>query len=374
MKSLRSLTLTLALALGAPAICFAEPTLKIGDAAPSIKTGDWVQGDPVKEFSKDNVYVVEFWATWCGPCRATIPHLDALHEELKDKNVVFIGQNCLEKDTDKVKPFVEKMGEKMSYRVALDDTSDEEKGFMAVNWMEAAEQNGIPCAFVVDKTGHIAWIGHPAQLKAGLLKEVVAGTFDVKKAAAAQEKAAAVQKVMMKAGPKLGKAIQASDWEEAVDIVDKIEKENPEMADHLVSVRFFIAMKSGDTETVVKCADKTLSGPMGEEPQALNEVAWRIATELKNPPKEALDVAAKVATRAVEITKSGDAAILDTLARVQFLQGKKDEAVKTEEAAVSKAPEEMKSEMEKTLKAYKAGKLPSDKNGKDKEEEPDNEI
>lgn len=353
MKFLNSLILTTALCVTA-----AEAKLKIGDDAPALKVGEWVQGEAVKEFSKDSVYVVEFWATWCGPCVATIPHLDELHEELKEKGVVFIGQNCWERDLDKVKPFVAKMGEKMSYRVATDDTSANEKGFMAVNWMEAADQNGIPCAFVVGKDGKIAWIGHPAGLKADLLKEVAAGTFDIKKAAAQQEKEAAAQEALQEIGQKLGKAMQAEEWDKATAIVEEVEKKNPELAEQLAGVHFMIAMKSGDSAAVAKRAEKFLSGPAGDEPQVLNEIAWGIATELKNPTAEALEVAAQAAAKGVEKTHSENGALLDTMARIQFLQGKKDEAVKTQEKALSIAEDKLKEGMQKSLDAYKAGKLP----------------
>ena len=56
-------------------------------------------------------------------------------------------------------PFVKKMGDKMTYSVALDDKSSDKKGAMAKNWMEAAGQEGIPTAFGGQK-GKIAWIGH----------------------------------------------------------------------------------------------------------------------------------------------------------------------------------------------------------------------
>src|SRR6185369_11719191 len=225
---------------------------KIGDDAPPLKVSKWVQGDPVESFNKGTVYVVEFWATWCGPCRQTIPHLDELHEQFKDKGVVFIGQDCWEQDIEKVKPFVTSMGEKMSYRVALDDTSTEKKGFMAVNWMAAAEQNGIPCAFIVGKEGKILWIGHPGGLDATLVKQVADGSFDTAKAAALQAKQEAAQKAQQEVGQKINAAIRKGDWDAAKVTVDEIEKEHPELADNLVGVRFHIAQQKGDSGEVVK--------------------------------------------------------------------------------------------------------------------------
>src|SRR6267142_4879134 len=186
MKTMQlNCTATLAvLALGTTFSSAAEKTLKVGDPAPKLQTGKWVQGDAVKDFEKGKAYVVEFWATWCGPCRVSIPHLNETYNKYKDKGLVVIGQDCWEKDDELVAPFVEKMGEKMTYRVALDDKSSDGKGQMAKTWMEAAGQNGIPSAFLVDTKGVIAWIGHPMQMKEATIEEVLAGNFDVKKAAA----------------------------------------------------------------------------------------------------------------------------------------------------------------------------------------------
>jgi thiol-disulfide isomerase/thioredoxin len=362
MKLLNTVIFTAALGVTA-----AHAKLKVGDDAPALKVAEWVQGEAVKELTKDNVYVVEFWATWCGPCVATIPHLDELHEELKDKGVVFIGQNCWERDLTKVKPFIEKMGEKMSYRVATDDTSSEEKGFMAVNWMQAAEQNGIPCAFVVGKDGKIAWIGHPAGLKADMLKEVAAGTFDVKKAAEQKEKEDAERAAGQAESMKLQKAlkdggmdtaIKDKDWKKAAEIIDAVEKEQPKQAAQLGSLRYMLGMRGNDSALVAKGAAQLLDSPAGDRPEVLNQVAWSIASKLKDPSAEALEAASKAATKGVEKTKSEDAALLDTLARVQFMQGKKEDAVKTLEKAVSIAKDEQKEGMEKSLESYKADKLP----------------
>jgi len=163
----------------------AEGMLAVGDAAPKLEVKEFIKGEEVKKFEKGKVYVVEFWATWCPPCRATIPHLTELQKKYKD--VTFVGVSAFENDQKKVKPFVEEMGDKMAYRVALDDVPEGGKrqdGKMAKNWMIAAKQDGIPTAFVIDGDGRVAWVGHPMELEEPL-KKIVAGKWDLEAAAKA---------------------------------------------------------------------------------------------------------------------------------------------------------------------------------------------
>lgn len=185
----------------------AESKLTIGDPAPKLQVGRWVQGAPIPNFEPGKAYIVEFWATWCGPCRQSIPHLNELYQKVKDKDVVVIGQDVWEQNEDGVAPFVAKMGDQMTYRVTLDDKSAQKDGAMALTWMKAAGQNGIPTAFIINKRGLVAWIGHPMTLSESVLDEVLADNYDLAKAAAdfeqvQKDRAAKMAKAQPPADPK----------------------------------------------------------------------------------------------------------------------------------------------------------------------------
>jgi thiol-disulfide isomerase/thioredoxin len=149
------LLLALAASLGAQ-------TLRIGDAAPAIAAPAWLKGAPVTAYAPGRVYVVEFWATWCVPCKENIPHLTALAKKYPDRLTV-VGVDVREREmavgsVEKVRAFVAGMGDRMDYTVAMDDPT---KSVIFKTWMEAAGMVGIPTAFVVDQAGRISWVGHP---------------------------------------------------------------------------------------------------------------------------------------------------------------------------------------------------------------------
>lgn len=94
------------------------------------------------------VVVLEFWATWCGPCRASIPHLVELHDKYKGEGVVIIGLTDEDYDRAKIGEFMEKM--KMTYIVGTGSTSGQDYGV-----------RGIPHAVVIGRDGRQVWRGHP---------------------------------------------------------------------------------------------------------------------------------------------------------------------------------------------------------------------
>ncbi|MDP7009505.1 MAG: TlpA disulfide reductase family protein, partial [Phycisphaerales bacterium] len=84
--------------------------LSIGDAAPTITIDHWVKGDPIDGFADGQVYVLEFWATWCGPCVTSMPHLSALQDTYGDA-VKIIGVSS-EKELETVTNFLDQTNKK----------------------------------------------------------------------------------------------------------------------------------------------------------------------------------------------------------------------------------------------------------------------
>jgi cytochrome c biogenesis protein CcmG/thiol:disulfide interchange protein DsbE len=109
---------------------------------------------------KGKPLIVEFWATWCGPCRTTIPHLNELYQKYHPKGLEAVG--ITDEDPVVVKAFQKDVP--MDYPVGIDKKDTVGSGFGIT---------GIPHAMLVDKTGKIVWEGHPAQLKESQIDDLV---------------------------------------------------------------------------------------------------------------------------------------------------------------------------------------------------------
>lgn len=122
--------------------------LTIGQAAPEIRASAWLNtnGTPSLARLRGRIAVVEFWATWCPPCRQSIPHLNQLHAQWSSKGVVIIGLTDEHKSV--VKNFMKSLP--INYVVGTDSQDGAHYGV-----------SGIPHAFVIDPQGQVVWRGHP---------------------------------------------------------------------------------------------------------------------------------------------------------------------------------------------------------------------
>jgi thiol-disulfide isomerase/thioredoxin len=345
----------LALATAAPA---AEARLTVGDPAPKLQPAKWVQGEPVKAFDTNHVYILDFWDTWYGPCRASIPHLNDLSLKFKDLGLVTIGQDVWEKDDSAVARFVQDMSTQMTYRVTLDDKRRNTNGIMATSWMQAADQHSVPTTFVINRQGRIAWIGHPLNLNEYVLAQILTDKFDLGEFAAEYEQKRLVEQQRETLTRKLDDAIRRKDWDAADAAVVESEKNVPEsLRFHYGNVRMQILLGRKDYAGAVALAE-SLSDRHRENAGFQNDIAWSLAVS-EGLDERGLRVAEKIAERADTAAGGKLAAALDTLARIQFRLGKKPEAIASEQKAIAAADtDKVKRFLEANLAEYQQGRLP----------------
>jgi len=327
--------------LAASLLCVASwhasaQTLSVGDNAPAIEVSKWAKGDKIDRLEADRTYVVEFWATWCGPCRTSIPHLTELQKKYKDKGIQFLGVSVWEQDQSKVEPFVKDMGDKMNYTVALDNVPEGEKGGkgkMAESWMTASGSNGIPTAFIVTK-GKVAWIGHPMSMDEPLAR-VSSGNFDIARAASEYREEKAAEQKMATVLDKLRKLGRNASEKDRLAVFDEAIKETPSLEKALGVQKYLLMSQAGD-DAAPAYGSRLVETVLKDEAGPLNDLAWSIVDPDSRREESRRDykLARKAATRADELSHGENGAILDTLAVALFETGDASKALEAQEKAV----------------------------------------
>lgn len=310
------------------ALAFAQDvpvTLHVGDPAPKIAVKRWIKGAPVTRLGHGSVTVLEFWATWCVPCRVTIPELTRLAHKYRGK-ATFCGVSIWEHegtDLGKVRAYVAAMGPKMDYRVGTDLAT----GTMGTRWMLAAGYPNLPIAFVVDRRGRVAFIGHPMDNLDEVVGKVIAGTFDPKAEVARQARDKRREDHYQELIVPIQVDLQAKKYREALGEIDAAMKEDPSYPPRLAFIRFTTLQRIDDQEAR-KYAVELSQGLFKADADALSSLAWNL-----KDGDQALPVT--LAERAAKLRGYNDPDILDTLAQVYERAGRLAEALRVERRAVS---------------------------------------
>lgn len=312
--------------------------LKVGDPAPVLTIKQWVKGEAydLTKAKPGEVTIVEFWATWCGPCVMGIPHISDMQDHFKSKGVTFIGVS--EEKPETVEKFLKRgFDAKMRYRVAIDDG-----GKTNTAWMKAAGQSGIPCAFVI-KDGKIAWIGHPMD---GMDKKVAELCGD-KEYVERKEKLEAI-------GKRIQESAEAEKWDDFRAAMEDYLKLDPESVQHQIALYHVLLTKLKKTDDAAAQGKAFVAGT--DDVDGLNTLAWVITKHGDFDGVRDLSLALSAAKKAMSITKEESSDVLDTYAMVLAESGKMDEAIKAQQKAVEKCDdgdERMKRELTARLEEYK---------------------
>lgn len=324
----------------------AAPSLVVGSKAPPLVVGRFLQGEPVTSFEPGKIYVVEFWATWCAPCVAAMPHVSQL--QTKYPEVTFIGVNIWEDEEDAAEKFLKTNGDKIGYRIARDKIPAGSKGrdgAMSESWLTAAGSSGIPEAFVVDGEGRIALITHPMSLGESL-PQIISGKWDINAAAKEHLQAVMQSRKSEILQDVLNKLIEAGPSDETLVNFDKLQEAFPDEALQITLTKFrMLAASNTHAEKALIEGRKLLASDFAKESAVLNAIAWELVSPERIEPTTASlkKFAVEVARRADEQSEHKHSAIADTLARALFVSGDAKGAVEAQRRAISLAEAEAKS-------------------------------
>lgn len=341
--------LTLSVTLFSAAASNADDVLTIGDKAPKLDIEHWVsdrdgQFSGFTGFENDKVYIVEFWATWCGPCISSMPHIVETQDKYADKGVQIISVS--NEDLETVEKFLKKTvrgEEEMTYAELTSAyclTTDPDKS-VSEDYMRAAGQNGIPTAFIVGKTGEIEWIGHPMRMDKPL-EEVVEGNWD--REAFGKEFAAKQKEGLMMNS--IVKLLRSDKAQEALTMIDDVLENDSEtvskrMLSQLKSMRKSVAMEVGGEEAIAAFAEMVEDA--GDDTRALNRLTSRIISQTKSGTEfdeQILKTACEVAEKSVKLAEEAGkdvatARAMDSHAKMLHICNKLDDAIAVQKKAVA---------------------------------------
>ncbi|OWK34545.1 Thiol:disulfide oxidoreductase related to ResA [Fimbriiglobus ruber] len=302
--------------------------LKVGDLAPPLTVDKWLQGKEVKSFAPGNVYVVEFWATWCGPCIVMMPHMSEMQAEYKDKGVTIIGftSKGSNNSEEKVTQFVQKRGPKLGYTFAYEDEHATNDAYM-----KAAGRNGIPCSFVVDKTGHIAYIGHPMFLDE-IVPQVVADTW---KADDSEEFVAKLEKDVNAAF----EATSGKDAEAGLKALKSFEDKHPKLAKipYFVAPKLGFLVKAEKYDAAKEFAEETIAHAVEQDDAMILRSVSSALRPAASKEKALAALSLKAAEAGLKIAGDKDALALLGVADAHFAAGDKAKAKEFADKAVTAA-------------------------------------
>jgi thiol-disulfide isomerase/thioredoxin len=302
-----------------------QPMLTLGSQAPPITVQRWLKGNAFGGFDRNHVYLVEFWATWCGPCLNAAHHLSATQKKYGPKGLVVLSIASPDKfgnDLPTIQKCIKEHDAQMSYNIGFDAEAENAylgifRGQTAHSYMAAARWKQFPVSFVVDRQGRIVFIGLPS-VADGVIEEALLGTVDVKK-----------------------RAEELSAYQDAEDRIND----------------YFKLLDGKKYDDARKLAHELIEGPFKSDAKMNWLIGNSIVDVLQDVPSPDMSLAEHCIDMAVRASRGDDVNINASLACLKFRQGKKAEAIKLMRELVKRSvhPAErawMQKRLDKMLKGW----------------------
>ena len=280
----------------------ALPTLSL-EGLPEV----WLQGTPVKEWEKDKVYIFEFWATWCGPCLAAMPHMEQLHQAFKDNpGMQIIGVNVMDrKSPEALKEFLKNRPSPLTYTMAVDVDGKRTRE----KWLAPMDVNGIPHAFAV-KNGKLIWRGHPVKLSEEIMQAMLKPDFSAASLPSENSDAGAREwKRYREVSKKLGEVVRKEGKQGAMAFLKQIQDSREFQQDQMIQLKmipFIVLAEKGEFQEAQSVLD-SLCKEYPDNYRVQINVAGTLM-EGKSVPAGKMDAALveRCLNRCIEISRKGN--------------------------------------------------------------------
>lgn len=299
----------------------------VGDKAPPLIIDEWVKGKPfdLKAQRGKSIVMVEFWATWCPPCKASIPRLTQFQRQYK-KDLIIVGVTQLDSRGNSrtaVKRFVKGQGDEMDYHVAIDRGES-----TMFTYLGNAAAVTIPHAFLVGRDGIVLWQGSPLDLELDrVLPGIIAGTYDLE--------SAKVEAEVLRRFDELSFSLQRGQWARVWDGLIGILKLDPTNETAMDLIMRIYVDQTRDTDAFRAWVASHMAANR-RDTLAMRRLATTLCN-IEDLARREPDLALEAAKTAYEASDQRDLEAVAVFARVMYQIGSLERAIELQGDAVALA-------------------------------------